>query len=265
MELQSRYAEIEARGLGLASILYDPPETIDAFASGRGITFPVLSDVGSVVIRDYGLLNLETEPGQRTYGIPYPGTFILDPSGQVVERFFEARYQERFTVSSILTRTADPASGADRNATRIDTDHLQAMAYATDEIVAPGNRFSLVLDVTPKSGMHVYAPGDHGYQVVRFRVDVPEFVQLHEPAYPPSELYHFEPLDETVAVYEDGFRLVQDVTIPMSREIATLAAEPDATLTIEGVLEYQACDDAICYLPAEVPVTWSFQWRPLIR
>lgn len=265
MELQSRKEELESRGVGVASILYDPPEIISAFAESRGIEFPVLSDPGSRVIQAYDLMNRETEEGSRVHGIPYPGTFIVDPSGRVTERFFEARYQERFTVSSILTRLSDPATGADRAATEIETDHLRAVAYASDAVVAPGNRFSLVLDVTPGSDMHVYAPGDHTYQVIRLEVNTPEWVQLHDPEYPVSTTYHFEPLDETVAVYEEPFRLVQDATIPMSREIAAMAAEPGAELTITGVLHYQACDAAICYVPAEVPVSWDFEWRGLVR
>ena len=137
------------------------------------------------------------------------------------------------------------------------------MSCASDVVVAPGNRFSLVLDVTPKSEIHVYAPGDHTYQVIRLRLSVPEFLQAHEIAYPPSELYHFEPLDETVPVYETPFRFVQEVTIPMSREIVALARADD-TLAIEGTLEYQACDHEICCVPAEAPIRWEVDWRTLI-
>ena len=265
MELQSRRAELEHHGLGLASILYDSPETIRAFTEARGIEFPILSDVGSVVIRQYDLLNREVEAGSPIHGIPYPGTFILDPSGRVTDRFFEARYQERFTVSSILTRLVDSSTGTQRNATRLQTDHLQVVAHTSDEVVAPGNRFSLILNVTPKPGMHVYAPGDHAYQVIRLGVDAPEYIQSHEMAYPPSAPYHFEPLDETVPVYQAPFRVVQEVTIPMSEETGTLAAEPDATLSIEATLSYQACDDEIYHLPAEVPLSWTLEWRGLVR
>ena len=53
--------------------------------------------------------------------------------------------------------------------------------------------------------------------------------------------------------------------MPMGREIAGLAAAPGATLTIEGALEYQACDHDVCYVPAEIPVSWEFAWRPLVR
>ena len=265
MELQSRYADILAQGLGLAVITYDPIETLRTYAEARGLEFPLLSDEGSAVIREYDLLNREQEPGRRTYGIPYPGTFILDTAGRVTSRFFEQAYQERFTVSSIMVALGDAVDGTDRNATRLTTDHLEALVYATDGTVAPGNRFSLVVDVAPKDGMHVYAPGDHTYQVISLRIDTPDFIRAHNVTYPESQIYHFEPLDERVEVYEQPFSLVQEVTIPMSREIGGLAAQPDATLTIEGALEYQACDDAICYTPVELPVSWTFNWRPLVR
>ena len=265
MELQSRYADLQTRGIGVAAILYDPPEMLKAFAEARGIKFPLLSDSGSAVIKRYDILNRETDPDSRAYGIPYPGTFNLDTNGRVLQRFFEQRYQERFTVSSIAVRLGDPLAGIDRAATRAETDHLEALAYATDDVVAPGNRFSLVVDVAPNPEMHVYAPGDHSYQVIRLRLDTPDFLRAHEVIYPRSTPYHFEPLDETVPVYEAPFRLVQEVTIPMSQEIATMAAEPDATVTIAGALEYQACDHEICYSPAEVPLVWNFAWRPLVR
>ena len=265
MELQSRYADIQSRGLGLAAITYDPVETLDSFAEARGLEFTLLSDEGSAVIREYDLLNREQAPGVRFYGIPYPGTFVLDTEGRVISRFFEQAYQERFTVSSIMVALGDALDGAERNGTRLTTDHLEALVYATDGAVAPGNRFSLVVDVTPKAGMHVYAPGDHDYQVISLRVHTPGYVRSHGVSYPDSEIYHFEPLDERVEVYQQPFQIAQEVTIPMSREIGGLAAAPDAMLTLEGVLAYQACDDAICYTPVELPVAWTLVWRPLVR
>ena len=57
MELQSRVVEIQRQGLGLAVISYDPPEILNAFSKQRGITFPLLSDVGSATIKKYGILN----------------------------------------------------------------------------------------------------------------------------------------------------------------------------------------------------------------
>ena len=276
MELQSRYRDLRDDGLGVAVITYDPVSTLAGFADARGIEIPLLSDEGSATIRAYDLLNHEMDPARapedrremmrRLYGIPYPGTFLLDPAGQVTARFFEAAYQERSTVSSIAVRLGDAIAGAaDRAATRVTTDHLEALAWATDEVVAPGNRLSFVVDVTPKTDMHVYAPGDHSYRVIRLRLTAPDFLRSHEVSYPASQTYRFEPLDETVPVYEQPFRLVQDVTIPMRRDVDALASEPNATLRVEGVLEYQACDHEVCYLPAEAPLSWELDWRPLVR
>ena len=275
MELQSRYEDLRERGVGLAVITYDPTATLSGFADARGISFPLLSDEGSATIREYGLLNEEMNPDrapeerrammQRLYGIPYPGTFVLDPEGRVTARFFEAAYQERSTVSSIAVRLGDAAAGPAQAATRVETDHLEAFAWATDDVVAPGNRLSLVVDVTPKTDMHVYAPGDHSYRVIRLRTTAPDFLRQHAVSYPPSGTYHFEPLDETVPVYEERFRLVQDVTIPMRQDIAELASQPRSTVRIEAVLEYQACDHEVCYLPQAVPLSWDLSWRPLLR
>ena len=276
MELQSRRQDLRDRGLGVAVITYDPVETLAGFADARGIEIPLLSDEGSATIRAWDLLNHEMDPARapedrrelmrRLYGIPYPGTFLLDPAGRVTARFFEPAYQERSTVSSIAVRLGDALAGAaDRAATRVTTDHLEAVVWATDDVVAPGNRLSFVVDVSPKTDMHVYAPGEHDYQAIRLRLTAPDFLRGHDVTYPPSQPYHFEPLDETVPVYEQPFRLVQDVTIPMRRDIDALASEPDATLRVEGVLEYQACDHEICYLPVEAPLSWELAWRPLVR
>ncbi len=81
--------------------------------------------------------------------------------------------------------------------------------------------------------------------------------------YPASEIYHFEPLDERVEVYRQPFRLVQDITIPIMSELRERATS-GGTLTIEGVFEYQACDDAICYNPVDLPVSWTLRLRPMV-
>ena len=229
----------------------------------------MLSDAGSEVIRRYGILNREIAPDAQAgdvsmYGIPYPGTFVLDGDGRVVERFFEQRYQERFTASSMALRLGEPFDGGGAG-TEIDTRLIAARTHASDAAIAPGNRFALVVDVTPKPGMHVYAPGDHLYRVVRLRLDAPDYLRPHPLEYPPSEQYHYEPLDETVPVYQQSFRLVQEVTVPMSEETAALSSVADGKLVIEGTLEYQACDDEVCYIPAEAPLRWELAWRPLVR
>jgi hypothetical protein len=261
VELQGRYEELRRQGLGLVAISYDSPATLQAFATSRGITFPLVSDRDSAIIRRFGLLNTTMEPGTRSYGVPFPGTFIVDRSGVVRSRHFEEAYQERNTVASILvSRGATPYGPA----LSVETPHVSLTAAVSDAVVAPGERVSLVFDVTPRPGMHVYAPGRHSYQVVRVSLDPQVWLRVHETRYPASQIYHFKPLDERVEVYQQPFRLVQDATILATPEVQKLLAN-QRSITIAGRVEYQACDDKLCYAPQTIPVSWVLSVRPLDR
>ena len=48
-------------------------------------------------------------------------------------------------------------------------------------------------------------------------------------------------------VYQQPFRLVEDVSL--GRAVKTAS-----TLTLTGIVKYQACDDRVCFIPASVPV-----------
>ena len=261
MELQRRVKDLEAQGIGLAVVTYDSPETLKKFAASYGITYPLIADVGSPIITAYGLLNTTVEPGSRAAGVPFPGTFMLDGSGRVTARYFEAAYQERNTVASILTRQGSAPSGA---VATVRTSHLTVQAAASDTVVSPGSRFSLSIEVTPRRGMHVYAPGKHDYQVVRFVADSRPWLRSQPLQYPPSEIYHFVPLDERVETYLKPFTLVQDLTILATPEAQKLLAG-EKTVTVSGTLEYQACDDKICYAPAKVPLSFTLELTPRVR
>lgn len=193
------------------------------------------------------------ESNSQTYGIPFPGTFLLDPQGVVTARFFEQAYQERSTVASILARLGDRLEVP---ATKVSSPQLELTSYATDAAVAPGTHFSLVLDVRPGPGIHVYAPGVSGYRPIRLSLEPQPGVILRDALYPPSEIYHFVPLNERVPVYQRPFRVVQDVAIDASPE-AQKALKSVSSLTLRGRLDYQACDDKICFSPQTVPLTWT--------
>jgi hypothetical protein len=261
VELQDRYDDLKRQGLGLAAISYDSAETLKRFADARGITFPLITDRGSAIIKRYGLFNDTVDSGTRTYGVPWPGTFVLDPQGRVRARYFEQAYQERNSAASVLVRQGVTPFGS---LATIDTIHLRLIVAVSDAAVAPGQRVSLLFEVTPGQGMHVYAPGRHSYQVVGSRIDPQPWLRVHPASYPASEIYHFKPLDERVEVYQKPFRLVQDVTILATPEVQKLLAGRPS-VTISGRFEYQACDDTLCYSPQSVPVQWTLPLRPLLR
>lgn len=278
--------DLRAQGFGLAAVSYDSQETLAAFSTQNGITFPVLSDVGSATIERFGILNtvaleyLENDSDdpefiayvrqfatvggrqERVRGIPFPGTFMVDREGRVTSRYFEDYYRERSTVSNIMLRLG---AGEDTvTGTQIESDHLDITTYPSDGTVALGNRFALVVDITPGPGMHVYAPGASDYRVISLTVEPQPFLSVLPIDFPPSEIYYFAPLNERVPVYQKPFRLLQEVVPAVTPEAQKAFAGKD-NLTIVGTLEYQACDDAICYNPVTVPLTWTVALRPFLR
>jgi hypothetical protein len=261
VELQSRYADITRQGLGLIAISYDSPETLRKFSDSRGITFPLISDPGSAIIRKYGLLNNTVDPKSRTYGIPHPGTFVLDRKGVVQSRFFEDAYQERYTAATILSTFG---AGAGGGAISADTRHLTMIATISDASAAPGEHLAITVNVTPKAGMHLYAPGKHDYQVVQLMLDPQPWMRLQSTIYPAPEIYHFKPLNERDEVFMKPFRLRRDLTLLATPEAQKLLAGM-TTVTITGALEYQACDDKVCFNPSRVPVRFVVKVKELDR
>ncbi len=262
MELQGRLEGLKQQGLGVAAVSYDPVSVLADFAARRGIAFPLLSDPGSLTIRKYGLFNTTVpESNQQTYGIPFPGTFMLNERGVVTSRFFEQAYQERNTVASMLARLG---SRIDVPATKISSPQIEITSFATDTTVAPGTHFSLVLDVRPGRGIHVYAPGVSGYKPIALAVEQQPWVVVKGAQYPAPEDYHFKPLNEHVKVYQQPFRIAQDVALDASTE-AQAALKAVSSLTLKATLTYQACDERICFSPQSVPLTWTVAVRQLDR
>jgi hypothetical protein len=89
----------------------------------------LLSDTDSRIIKAFGILNDTVKPGTTFYGIPFPGTYVLDTTGKVVAKYFEDDYRERTSASDILTQQyGTPAEGA-RSTT--ETKHLRIVATAS--------------------------------------------------------------------------------------------------------------------------------------
>jgi peroxiredoxin len=285
LELQSQYDTLRKDGLGLVGISYDSQDILAAFSRQHGITFPLLSDVGSETIKRYGILNTVAEEGlgpngndpaiiaavklyvsanganERQHGIPFPGTFIVDRAGRVKARFFEDSYTVRNTVSNIRVRLKEPNTSV--VATRIGSKQLDVVTYPSDSAIAPGNRFSVVAQITPHNGVHVYAPGAKNYKVIDLKVLPAQYIRTLRPVYPPSEIYFFKPLNERVPTYQKAFTISQDIVLDGQASTRTALAK-QTSMTIGGVLTYQACDDRLCYNPVTLPLSWTVGLKPIV-
>jgi hypothetical protein len=261
VELQGRFEELRKSGMGLAVITYDPVPVLAEFASRRGITFPLLSDPGSATIKSYGILNTTVKAEDPLFGYPFPGAFFLNPKGVVTSRAFEQAYQERATVSSLIARQGGRVEAP---ATRISAPHMDITTYLSDQLAAPGTKFSVVLDVTPGRNIHVYAPGVQGYRPIALRIAPQPGLVVGRTHFPASEIYEFKPLNERVPVFQRQFRITQDLMLDRSRE-AEAALKGTSTMSITATLDYQACDDKVCFNPQSIPLSWTIGVRSLDR
>ena len=66
-----------------------------------GITFPLLSDETSNVIRGFGILNTHIPDDHKWSGVPYPGTYMVGDDGLVFSNFF-AEHGTRESVNDML-------------------------------------------------------------------------------------------------------------------------------------------------------------------
>lgn len=99
-DLQKNLPAIQATGIQLVAISYDSPATNAAAAAKLGLTFPLLSDVGSKVIDAYGIRNHDaTGPAD---GIPHPVLFLLDQKGVIRVKLMRDSFRERPEASEIV-------------------------------------------------------------------------------------------------------------------------------------------------------------------
>ena len=263
MELQQHLEAIRKEGLGVAAISYDSIAALKNFADRQRITYPLLSDPDSKIIRAFDILNETTKPGTMTYGIPYPGVYIVDAQDKVVSKYFEDDYKDRVSTADILARQFGASLAAARAA--LETKHLQITTAASNDIARPGLRIALSLDIELKPGMHVYAPGVQGYIPIDWQLDEGgPAAKRHAFEYPESEMLHLEAIGETVPVYRGHVQIVREITFGQEAALKPLVAA-NGEVIIRGSFRYQACDDRKCYVPQDVPLEWRFKYEGLDR
>jgi hypothetical protein len=221
----------------------------------------LLADPDSTAIQAYGVLN-EEAAGQYK-GMARPGYFFIDPKGAIREKFFQAKYRERSSGNNVIGKLF-PALG-DEVTDHVEAPHLRLVVQQSDRTGVPGGRITLTAEVQLPSDVHVYAPGVQGYQPLALKMDPTPGMEFTPVTYPHAKVLHLPAIQERVPVFEGKFRLTQDLKISSAAEFSNLLGTDGRTVTINGQLEYQACDKTICYLPTSIPVRWQLHVLPLDR
>jgi len=262
VELGRDLPAILKQGLGVAAISYDSVAVLKNFADRQHITYPLLSDSGSKTIRTFGILNESVKPDTAFYGIPYPGTFIVNVRGKVMSKYFEDDFRERVSASDILIRESGKQADAARGVS--ETKHLRVASSASTQVARPGHRIVLSLDVNLNPRMHVYAPGVQGYIPIEWKLEEGPTAKPHAFAYPASQMMHLKVIGETVPVYRDRIRINREITFGPEDALKPLVT-PAGELILKGSFRYQACDDRECYIPQTIPLEWHFHFEGLER
>jgi peroxiredoxin len=261
IQLQAAKERFEKQGIKLVGISYDSVEILKYFSDRRKIEFPLLSDPDSKIIRMYQVLN--SEAVGPNLGMARPGYFFIDTEGMIREKFFEAKYRERLTGNTVLSKLF-PELGEEVTGT-VEAPHLQLSVGQSDRVAVPGNLVTLTAEVRLPPDVHVYAPGTKGYKTVKLSIDpLPDF-ELRQASYPSAKILYLPAIKERVPVFEGAFRIRQELKVNSMAEFSSALSADGKKVTVKGNLEYQACDSKICFLPATVPVEWQFQIVPLDR
>jgi peroxiredoxin len=261
IQLQAAKERFEKQGIGLAGISYDSVEILKYFSGRRKIDFPLLSDPDSKIIRMYQVLNSEAVGPNA--GMARPGYFYIDPEGMIREKFFEAKYRERLTGNTLLSKLF-PELGEEVTDT-VEAPHLQLSVGQSDRVAVPGNLVTLTAEVRLPPDVHVYAPGTKGYKTVKLAIDpLPDF-EVRQASYPSAKILYLPAIKERVPVFENTFRIRQELKVNSMAEFSGALGPDGKKVAVKGTLEYQACDSKICFLPATVPLEWQFQIVPLDR
>lgn len=226
----------------------------------------MLADPESATIRRFRMIDPDnTENNVPDYAkrdVAYPGYFVVNRSGVIIERFVDPRYDDRRTGNAMVaTLFPELLEGSGRP---IAAPHLQVTSGQTDSVATLGSHLKLFVDLALPRGVHVYAPGVQGYRAIELTVDDSTWFKAAAPAYPRSRMLKLKPIHEIVPVYEKRARVTVDLVVANTGALMReLARTPDVPtpIAVAGRLTYQACDDKVCYTPAAVPLTWNLLVR----
>jgi peroxiredoxin len=116
--LQERNAEIKTRGVTLLAISPQTPDHSLTLQEKHSLQFPVLSDEGNRVARQFGIVfaldpglktvqeqfgvDIPAHNGDRTFELPVPATFLVSTDGKVLKSYAEADYMQRLDPETAL-------------------------------------------------------------------------------------------------------------------------------------------------------------------
>ncbi len=213
------------------------------------MSFPLLSDPDSEIIKRFGILNTLTDPDDHPwYGIPFPGTYVIDADGIIIEKFFESSFMLRPSADQLLRAALGKKVDL---AAPTQPRHVEEVTYTVNfdgTVLNAGVVRDLVVELRVPEGYHLYGnPVPEGMVATSVEVDEQVGLVVEAAQLPATAPYTLAGTGETLQVF-DGDVEIRVPIAHMSRPLTT-NDEGAATLTITGTVRWQSCDADACQLP----------------
>ena len=249
MELQDHVEAFEAAGVRVIAVSPEPVEVIARFAERHGVTFPVLSDAGSAMINQYGILNTGVPEDHRLYGMPFPGAYLTDAEGRIARKHFNTNYRVRESAETIIR--GDLGEWHDPVGHPAASEGGAVSAALGSRELMPFSRIDVLVRIDLPEGRHAYGePVPEGLTATSVTVTGPEDLRVEPPVMPPTRPLFVEGIGEELHVFDGDIR----VRVPISYRSSEAPGGGD-TVPITVEVRYQACDELVCFLPAEERLT----------
>ena len=270
VQLQKTLPKLREAGYEVFAVSNDTVERLADFATQHGITFSLLSDEDSAVIRAFGIMNTLIRPDEgkhmRWYGIPYPGTYITDEAGIVVDKDFHQHHARRLSGRGLLHRVLGtlPEQHADAPEATSEGNDVTLTTSLVDPTLMLEVISLLVCRLHIAAGQHIYAPGaPEGFTQATIEFHG-EGLRFGEPAWPEPQQLNMTDLNIQVPVYEK--EVIVSVPVTATSELVRLGHGLDqSSAKITIVCTYQSCDEVLCALPATIETTFSVPLEELVE
>jgi hypothetical protein len=256
VELQEKMSAFDALGIKVYALSYDEPDALKSFQDAYNITYTLLSDPDSKVIREYGILNtLIAEDDHPWFGIPFPGTYVADNTGRITHKFFENNLVLRVGPEELLRAVGGEALNDYVGAKVADdssTMTVKPRVFLEGTQLAVGVLRHLVCQIEVPADRHLYAdPAPKS--MVSFTMTLAPHSKLvaQELIRPASEAHTVDGTGEVIQVHHG----LVELRIPITANAALTSATEAMVLDLSGEIAWQICDDAVCDVPQQVPFT----------
>ena len=235
--------------MALFVITYDEPDALASFADEFGITYPLLSDPDSIIIERFGILNTLVDPDDHPwYGIPFPGSYVLDSDGVIVAKFFEAELTLRANADQLLRAALGEPISIEPTPQIEEPTEVTVEATYDGEQLLPVVLRDLVVTLRVPEGQHLYGdPVPAGMVATSVALDADVPVVQRDAQFPPTREHRLSGTGEVLHVYDGDVHVRVPITYLSSEFFNDDGVD---VATIRGTVTWQSCDDHVCHLPA---------------